>query len=112
MVTAIFSRIRPMATIVLSPFFLLFCATSGVGAYLAHRLFVLRAKPGTGDRCLAIIAALQSLSLSLATYQIRTGCYSTARIDGTAAAIVAGMTSLGIAFICIECVLAGSEATE
>lgn len=101
-----------MATILHSPFFLLFCATSGTGAYLAHRLFVVKDRPRTGDRCLALIAALQALSLMLATYQIRLGCYITTGIDPAAASLVCALTGLGIAIVCLECVFASGDATE
>jgi hypothetical protein len=101
-----------MLTILHSPFFLLFCATSGTGAFLAHRLFVLKIEPGFRDRALSLIAALQSLGLSLATYQIRQGTYANAHIDPAAATLVAGLTGIGIAVVCVECMLATREAAD
>lgn len=98
-----------MATILHSPFFLLFCATSGTGAYLAHRLYVLKLKPGTADRCLALLAALGSLGLTFATYLIRRGSYVAPRINPGAASVIAVVTAIGIAAVCLECVIASGE---
>lgn len=104
------SRPSFMVTILTSPFFLLFCATSGSATYLAHRLFVLKVRPGSAERILAILAALQSLALSFATHQMRLGAYGPAHIDPGAGALVTAITGLGVAAVCLECVLAGGEA--
>lgn len=101
-----------MVTILESPFFLLFCATSGTAAYLAQRLFVDRVPPGVGEQILAILTALQSLALSFATYQIRLGADRGSPIDATAATLVTAVTGLGVAAVCLECVLAGRQTAE
>jgi hypothetical protein len=101
-----------MVPLLQHPFVLLFCATTGVAALLAHRLFVREIKPGFGDKLLALGAAVLSLGLSFVAYQIREGGFGSGRIDAGAAAIVAALTGLGVAFVCLECVLGGKEATE
>ena len=101
-----------MLTLVQSPFFVLFCAASAVGAYLAHRFLIVGAKPGTGERGLAFVAALLTLSLSIATYQIRTGTSRDRRIDPEAASVVTTLTGIGVAFVCLECVFGGDESAD
>lgn len=86
-----------------NPFFLLFCATSGVGAYLGHRLFIRRLSPGGFERGIALVASLLSLALSYAAHAIRTGSLALA-VDASAAGVVAAFTGLGIAFVCLHCV--------
>lgn len=100
-----------MVPLLQHPFFLLFCAASGLGAFLAHRLYVRHVQPGVFERTLALCAAVLSLGLSFVAYQIRAGHFA-GRIDGGAAAIVAGLTGLGVAIVCLECVLGSNEATE
>ncbi|PTX98641.1 hypothetical protein [Opitutus sp. ER46] len=101
-----------MATILHSPFFLLFCTTSAAAAYLAHRRYVVRAKPTWGDQVLNLIAAFETLALLYTTYQIRNGNLVQAVIDPGAATIVAGVTALGVAMVTFEGVLASNEASE
>jgi len=100
-----------MVPLLQHPFFLLFCAASGVAAVLAHRLYIRQITPGLLERLLALAAAMLSLGLSFVAYRIRAGNFG-GRIDSGAAAIIAALTGVGIAIVCLECVLSGTEATE
>lgn len=101
-----------MLTIIQSTFFLLFCATSGLGVYLAHRVFVRGLRPGVGERILAILAALASVALSSLVYYMRLGTYCPPQINPSAASIVAAATGIGIAFVCLKVVAPDEEPVE
>ena len=61
---------------------------------------------------IALIAALLSVALTAIAYCIRLGTYRAPAIDPQMAAIVAAFTGLGIAFVCIKCVLPEDETAE
>ena len=97
--------------VLLSPFFLLFCATSGSAAYLAHRLFILEVKPALAEKLTAMLTAFMSVALSTLAYCIRLGAYQPARITPETSAIVAALTGIGVAFVCLKCVWEPEESS-
>lgn len=94
-----------MIAVLGSPFFLLFCATTAAGTYLAHRLSVQQLPPTRTDRLLAVAAAVLSIALSITAYYIRIGAFRSSTVHPTIASVVAALTGLGIAYVCIKCIL-------
>lgn len=95
-----------MSEILLSPFFLLFCAATGLAAFVAHYVCVLDIAPSAADRVATIVAALISTKLSYLVYGMQIGVYRPIGIDVATATWIAVLAALGAAYISAQVALA------